>query len=137
MDIPLFIPLGRKDLAQQLGARWDADERMWMWPNDRQRAPVRKWLPYSYRNDIEPPYILPEMIPQSMWGVNLRNLLSQAEWDRIRKDCYKKARYHCRVCGAKGEPPHCNEQWRFESGPEPSREGLQKLVRLACLCRAC
>lgn len=108
-----------------------------MWPNDRQREPVRKWLPYSYRDDIEPPYILPEMIPRSMWGVNLRNLLSQAEWDRIRKDCYKKARYHCRVCGGKGEPPHCNEQWRFESAPEPSREGLQKLVRLACLCRAC
>jgi 5-methylcytosine-specific restriction endonuclease McrA len=53
----------------------------------------------------------------------LKSLLSQAQWDKIRKDTYKRFSYRCTVCGCKGQawPVECDERWHYaENNVQPS-----------------
>ena len=34
-----------------------------------------------------------EMIPENMWYCNLRKILKQKDWDKIRKDAYLRYNY--------------------------------------------
>lgn len=73
-----------------------------------------------------------ELVPQTSWFSNLRSLLSQAEWDVIRKQCYKKAGYKCEICNEVGpkHPVECHETWDYDNG-------IQKLIGLIALCPNC
>jgi hypothetical protein len=75
-----------------------------------------------------------ELVPSTVWYVNLRSELSKAEWDVIRKWCYKQAHYVCEVCGGKGPkwPVECHEIWEFDDA-----EKTQTLTGLIALCPAC
>lgn len=94
-------------------------------------------IPRMKRVDLSPPHLLPAMIPESMWGVNLRTLLPRSQWDTLRRECYRRASFTCEVCGAVESEMHCNEQWVFIRPELPSEVGIQRLVRLACLCLRC
>lgn len=72
-----------------------------------------------------------ELIPGTMWYKNLRNSISKEEWNRIRKDCYKKAGFRCEICGNEGKL-NCHEVWEFNN-----LRGIQKLVRFIALCDMC
>ncbi len=75
-----------------------------------------------------------ELVPSTSWFSNLRSLLSAAEWDKIRKGCYKHANYKCEVCTEVG-PAHqveCHETWEYDE-----KTGIQKLVGLIALCPNC
>lgn len=77
-----------------------------------------------------------ELVPKNCWFRNLRAVLLQEDWDRVRKQTYREAGYQCEVCGGRGEkwPVECHEVWEYEeSGPEK----IQKLVRLIALCPDC
>ena len=73
-----------------------------------------------------------ELVPESVWGQNLRSLLSKNEWDSLRKMCYRKAGYKCEICGSTGRrhPVECHEVWEYA-------KGIQKLRGLIALCPAC
>ena len=72
-----------------------------------------------------------EPIPQSSWGISLANKLGEKEWDKIRKDVYKKAKCTCIICGEGGEM-NCHEVWQFDY-----RKKIQRLVGFECLCKLC
>lgn len=78
--------------------------------------------------------LIPELIPRSSWFNNLRALLSQAEWDIIRKQRYRAADYRCEICGGKGEkwPVEAHERWRFDDEKQ-----VQYLDGLIALCPMC
>lgn len=75
-----------------------------------------------------------ELVPSSVWYVNLRSELSKAEWDHVRKACYKKAGYECEICGGKGPkwPVECHEIWEFND-----EEKTQTLKGVIALCPDC
>lgn len=75
-----------------------------------------------------------EVIPKSSFFTNVRSEVSTQEWDRLRKDCYRKANYRCEICGGKGEkwPVECHEVWDYDEKTE-----IQKLIRLISLCPLC
>ena len=75
-----------------------------------------------------------ELIPSSMWYANLRSVLPRKDWDKIRRACYRKARYHCEICGGQGpkHPVECHERWDFDSTHQ-----IQKLLGTIALCPAC
>ena len=75
-----------------------------------------------------------ELIPAACWGKNLRMLLSQDEWDVIRRVVYQRANYLCQVCNGHGEhhPVEAHEVWRYNK-----RKKLQTLVRIIALCPEC
>lgn len=75
-----------------------------------------------------------EVIPQSLWGVNLRDQLGQTAWARVRKECYVKAGHRCEICGGQGRshPVECHEIWRYDD-----EQRVQTLAGLIALCPAC
>lgn len=75
-----------------------------------------------------------ELVPSSCFYNNVRSNVSQAEWDVLRKECYKKAGYKCEICGGKGpkHPVECHEIWNYDDD-----QGIQTLDGLIALCPSC
>jgi len=75
-----------------------------------------------------------ELIPESSWGLNLRNKLTF--WQKISQEIQSKAQYKCEICGReKGNEIkrlHCHEIWNYDFA-----HSIQKLVGLQSLCIEC
>jgi len=80
------------------------------------------------------PKLTIELVPKGQWGMNLRSELPRAAWNRLRRDTYKAADYHCEVCGGVGSkhPVECHERWRYDDDTK-----TQVLEGLIALCPAC
>lgn len=72
-----------------------------------------------------------ELVPEECWGYSLYHKLSPEDWDKVRKDAYKRAGYKCRICGAKGRL-EAHEKWSYDE-----KNALQKLEDVLALCHAC
>ena len=135
MPIPLLVPKQAYALAKELGAEWDRNRHVWLWPTDAPRRDVNGWLPRMYKPGANPPHILPRMIPRSMFGVNLRALIPEA-WKKISREFRGDFGNRCQVCG--GAPVECHEDWDYIfDASARSDAGIQRLRRLTCLCRDC
>lgn len=75
-----------------------------------------------------------ELVPETAWFSNVRSCVKPADWDRIRRQCYRDAGFKCEVCGGRGEkwPVECHEVWHYD---DTARK--QTLVRMISLCPAC
>jgi hypothetical protein len=83
----------------------------------------------------EPLQLRVEMVPQSSWYKDLRELLDEATWERIGSLVAERAGGRCEICGGRGprhRPVECHELWRFD---DPVR--VQTLVRVVALCPDC
>lgn len=83
----------------------------------------------------EPLRLRVEMVPQSSWYKDLRELLDEAIWERISSLVAERAGGRCEICGGRGprhRPVECHELWRFD---DPVR--VQTLVRVVALCPDC
>ena len=81
---------------------------------------------------MEKRYILDfEFVPEECWYSNLRSVLSQADWDTVRKDAYRRAKGKCMICGAR-ERLEGHEKWEYD---DEKRE--QKLADVVALCAKC
>lgn len=136
--IPLCVPFERKDDARRAGARWDATQRAWTCEvallSTDAYARLRQFVPRIYRPDLSPPYIRPWMVPQTVWGKNLRALLSKHEWDVVRKAAYAASGNRCRVCGGRGPqwPVEADEGWEYDDETR-----TQTLKGIIALCPDC
>ncbi len=87
------------------------------------------------RNDIK---LTIELVPSSAWYTNVRSNVSQGEWDKIRKQCYRLANDVCEICGdtsknqGKQYNLECHEIWDYDD-----QNKVQKLTRLIGLCNHC
>ena len=75
-----------------------------------------------------------ELVPSTAWYSNVRSNVSQAEWDVLRKACYKKAGYKCEICSGKGpkHPVECHEIWEYDD--ENFKQTLKGLIALCPKC---
>ena len=57
-----------------------------------------------------------ELVPKTCWFSNVRDHVSVAQWDTIRKQVYVKANYFCQICGSRGTkwPVECHEVWDYD-----------------------
>lgn len=91
---------------------------------------------------IGPGMIYPDMLPENVWGSNLRHILSKADWDRLRIPVCEAADNCCEVCGQPGfDPdtgrprrPDCHELWSFEIHGDRCVQRLAALVALDADC---
>ncbi|MBQ8291436.1 MAG: HNH endonuclease [Clostridia bacterium] len=72
-----------------------------------------------------------ELVPEACWYANLRSVLKPADWDKVRKDAYRRAGYRCTVCGASGRM-EAHERWSYDE-----KLALQKLEDVTALCHSC
>ena len=97
--IPLCVSKDTAKIAQNAGAIWNADERAWYCTFDDLQSDryyvLRPFVPRRFRTDLDGPVIRPWMVPQSLWGKNLRAVLAKSNWDFVRKSAYQKSGYRC------------------------------------------
>ena len=72
-----------------------------------------------------------EPIPASSRLASLANLLPRDQWDRLRRNVYRRAGYRCQACGREGRL-HCHEIWRYNEDTH-----TQWLAGLLALCPDC
>ena len=74
-----------------------------------------------------------ELVPQTCWFSNLRKVLTQSEWDKVRKYTYKLSEDHsCMICGTKEGKLNAHEIWEYDE-----ENHIQKLIGLIALCDDC
>ena len=75
-----------------------------------------------------------ELVPKTSWYSNVRSNVTKKEWDNIRKDSYKKAKYRCEICSGKGlnHPVECHEIWNYND-----KNKTQTLNGFISLCPNC
>ena len=75
-----------------------------------------------------------ELVPSTCWFSNVRDHVPKKTWDSLRKSTYKKANYHCEICGGRGNkwPVECHEIWHYDD-----INHLQTLLGLTSLCPSC
>jgi hypothetical protein len=80
------------------------------------------------------PRLTIELVPQTCWFSNVRDQVSGEDWDRIRRQVYKRSGQCCEVCGGRGSkhPVECHEVWEYDE-----TTAVQRLVRMVALCPAC
>jgi hypothetical protein len=72
-----------------------------------------------------------ELVPESCWYSNLRDVLPRALWDKLRRQVYAASGYRCSVCGG-GGVLHCHEVWRYDDATR-----IQRLEGFRALCTLC
>lgn len=72
-----------------------------------------------------------ELVPETCWYENLRQILPESEWGKIRKEAYKKAGNKCEICGASGKL-NCHEIWEYDD-----KNNIQTLKGFQALCDNC
>jgi len=90
-----------------------------------------------------------ELVPESMWGKNVRAVISRENWDAFRwgfgatktKPQFMKldlpypewqAPIECKICGAKEDNLELHEQWQYDD-----EHLVQKLVGIIPICQNC
>lgn len=73
-----------------------------------------------------------ELVPDSCWYSNLRSILTPAQWDAVRKRAYSRANGRCSICGRPAACLEAHERWEYDE-----ENGVQKLVGVVAVCRAC
>jgi hypothetical protein len=80
------------------------------------------------------PKLTIELVPSTSWFTNLRSLLTQRQWDIVRRRCYRDAHYICEICHGRGPkwPVECHEVWSYDDATQ-----TQILMRTIALCPKC
>ena len=87
---------------------------------------------------MKKPKLTVELVPTTCFFSNVRSELPKKEWDRLRKESYKKAKHKCEICGSNGRkqgykhPVECHEIWEYDD-----KNKIQKLKGLISLCPRC
>lgn len=130
----LAVPFKDKDRAKALGAKWSKEDSCWYVPEGISRELFEEWMPNIY---LTPRYKLPlrvELVPSSCWFSNVRDHLSQSDWDKVRKPLFESKGQRCQICCQVGSkhPVECHEVWQYDD-----ENLIQTLTGLLCLCPMC
>jgi len=75
-----------------------------------------------------------ELVPRTVWFSNLRSILKESQWGKIKRKTFAKAGYRCEICGGCGLkwPVECHEIWNYDD-----EKKIQILSGLIALCPSC
>jgi hypothetical protein len=73
-----------------------------------------------------------DLIPETSWFTNVRSAIDPGDWDRLRRHVYSRAGHRCEACGAGRCRLEAHERFTYDA-----QTGIQRLVRLVCLCDWC
>ena len=78
-----------------------------------------------------------EMVPQTLWNVNLRYLLTNKKWQEIRQSEFRRigthnGYYECEICLARKSSLDCHEIWDYHDN-----NTIQTFKGLVLLCKKC
>lgn len=96
---------------------------------------LAQFFPRTFREEKN--VLVPRMIPQPLWGKNLRSFLRREEWDSLRSRVYDASGHRCVICGGRGDrwAVECHEMWDYRLFNDGS--AMSVLVGLRALCPRC
>ena len=140
------VMYNEKDLAKNLGAKFDFNNKLWYIPQDinelNEKKILKKWelikqvaLTGEDRN-YGGNDLFVDLIPKSCWFKNVRTSVARKDWDILRKHIYSRVNYICECCGIDTKNNkiqlEAHERWHYNK-----TDKIQKLVRLIALCKNC
>ena len=135
--IPLCISPSEEITTKQTEAIYCREEKCWFWPfkQNANMNEIYSFLPKAYQGEED--ILIPNLVPEPLWGENLRRYLKKEDWDFLRKHTYAQSSQRCSICGGKGEqwPVECDEVWEYRLS-EGAR-GIAVLIGLRALCPRC
>jgi hypothetical protein len=141
--IPLCVATNDAEKVENLGAIYCTKTQVHFWPKAEdltRRQLVVKWLPKIYRTDQKKPVIVPQMIPEPLWGINLRSLLPEKKWEALKKSTSSHSGRCCCICGCRNINQdwevECDEQWSYKID-SISQVGIVYFQGLQAVCTAC
>jgi hypothetical protein len=78
-----------------------------------------------------------QMVPQPLWERNLRKLMSQYEWGKLRKKVLLERGLTCVTCGfvaPQSKNIYCHEKWSYETENDP---WIARLTGIELTCWNC
>ncbi len=73
-----------------------------------------------------------ELVPESSWKNNIRNLLGKKAWKKLRIKVTDDFNHSCGICGVRDKILHCHEIWKYDD-----KKHVQKLEGFIPLCKMC
>ncbi len=73
-----------------------------------------------------------ELVPDGCWRSNLRTILSNEQWEFLKKYAREKANGKCCICGKKTSVLHAHERWSYDE-----ENAVQKLEDIISVCPDC
>lgn len=75
-----------------------------------------------------------DLIPETSFYKNVRQILTPVQWKAICKQVYDKYNYRCSICGGIGNkhPVEAHELWKYDE-----KKLIQKLSDIIALCPTC
>ena len=75
-----------------------------------------------------------ELVPSSCWFSNVREAVSNSQWETIKKATSLKANHRCEICNGVGPkwPVECHEIWHYDDSNH-----IQSLTGTIALCPDC
>ena len=140
--------------AKALGAQWDWRVKGWYadlpGPQAKLQArflDMKEALLDLHGEDIE--YggnsLYVDLVPSSAWAQNVRDVVSNSDWCRLRNFARDRAHWRCEICDAvfgKGKRARTcssflevHERWSYDSVDQ--RTGIMVLKRLVAMCTVC
>lgn len=146
---PLCVSPNQVEFIKKTRALYCHEQKCWFWPYNEELhiIEMKSVLPRIHNPLCDHPNcksgvctippLLPNLVPEPLWGENLRKYLKKEEWDFLRKHTYASSGYRCSICGGIGEkwPVECNEVWDYRS-LEDGRN-IAVLIELKALCARC
>jgi len=136
--IPLCVSPSEENIIKKTDAVYCKEEKCWFWPFKRNGDlnPIYPFLPKVYQME-EDNILIPNLVPEPLWGENLRKYLRKEDWEFLRKHTYAQSSYRCSICGGKGEqwPVECDEVWDYRLLED--KRGAAVLIGLRALCPRC
>ena len=93
-----------------------------------------------------------ELVPDSAWNQNIRSILPNGAWEKIRQEVLEKSGNKCVICGARGKL-NCHEVWEYDdvasgrkrnpseapvyTGAKGDQNHTQRLAGFLALCNLC
>ena len=101
--------------------------------------PVRtRLMGMGYGPTLGPPGIPPKLrvalVPSTCWLSNVRSLMKEWAWRKLKDSIAEMGEYRCEVCRGQGRkhPVECHEVWGYDD-----ERRVQALLRLQALCPMC
>lgn len=73
-----------------------------------------------------------ELVPQNVWGKNLRNMMGNYRWNKLRQKILNEKGKVCSICQAQSKILHIDEMYEYDTANH-----VQKLIGFRVLCAAC
>jgi hypothetical protein len=138
----LDVPYAERPAASRAGAVYDPVRKSWYAPRPGITAlAVWSQLPQVLAGEDRAfgAGLFVDLIPKTSWFANVRAVVSERDWHRIRRMVHRRAGERCEACGAVEDKAvkrylECHERFSYHGS---GGCGLQMLQRLICLCSEC